>query len=269
MAVPGGVEVPARPPLIPVPHDRTGQHRPPRLHGFARPWLGPVGTDEDTAGGTGLVDDLVRRGRPGALPEDERWGSRHRLEVRRARALVPGAGRDRVVELVEPVRRERVEVHGQPLVPRLLRPRLDLGGHVATRALHQRAAQPVAGEAVDAEVHDRLVRDQARQVLELGAPLVEAHGRGTEREEGGRRERERHHAAQHVAGHRHAGRPAAARSSAARHACRRPWARGRRRAPSSARTAPPESPSPQGGTSPPAPSPRRRSRRTGGRRCRR
>ena len=80
---------------------------------------------------------------------------------------------------------------------------LIVGGHVAAGASHQRSAEPVAGEAVDAEEGDRAVLDQARQALELVATLVEADRRGAQRQEGRGRERDGDDAAEHVPGHGH------------------------------------------------------------------
>src|SRR3954452_12341463 len=106
------------------------------------------GAVQNAARGAVLVDHLEGRRLPRALPEHEERGPDHGLEVRWRGALIGGAGRDRVVEVVEPPRRERVQVHGKPLPPDLLAARLDLRGDIAAGAPNQRSAQPVAGEAV-------------------------------------------------------------------------------------------------------------------------
>src|SRR4029077_1224462 len=92
---------------------------------------------------------------------------------------------DDVAELVEPAGGERVEVHREPLLPGLARASLDVGGHVAAGTSHERAAQPVAGEPVDAQEGHGAVLDQPGESLELVRPLVESDRGGAKGEEGG------------------------------------------------------------------------------------
>ncbi len=75
------------------------------------------------------------RSRPRAPP---------RFEARRRRRRVGGSRRDRVVVAVELRRAERVEVHREALLPRLLGAGVDVLRHVAARALGKGAAEPVA-----------------------------------------------------------------------------------------------------------------------------
>ena len=103
------------------------------------------------------------RCRPRPLPEDVVAGASDLLEVRRRRRGVRGLGRDRVVELVELPGVEVVEVRGHPLLSRSSRGARRCPRGRSRPGPHERAAQVVAGEAIDAEEGDAARRRSCRR----------------------------------------------------------------------------------------------------------